>query len=186
MVIESQYILALYNQKGPPGRTLSTPLVLYTTASKTSGSPCFMAEVYFEPPDVLGQSLETFDCSSYCLCLCILGTVFLFLCSPPVSACPLLCAGVPAPLSSRGVPSSCKPPPALCPQSAVPATAGTPWLPSVPVKGLEHSTPSSWGKCLSQAWPLACPGGHPQGGWASLSETVIVITIIGGRGAVGR
>ena len=118
MVIESQYILALYNQKGPPGRTLSTPLVLYTTASETSGSPCFMAEVYFEPPDVLGQSLETFDCSSYCLCLCILGTVFLFLCSPPVSARPLLCAGVPAPLSSRGVPSSCKPPPsALSPVS---------------------------------------------------------------------
>lgn len=135
MAAESQYILAVYIQpEGTPGSVLSTPLVLHTAVSETSGFPYFPAEVCPEPR-CLRPGPGPFLCCSVNLlqrwthltvlpasalsCLCTWDTIFLFLYSLPVSdhlwlQFLFLCSPLNSELSlsilSRGVCCPCKAP----------------------------------------------------------------------------
>ena len=62
MVIESQYILALYNQKGPRGELCPHPACCTPQHQRHLGHLALRRRSALNP-DVLGQSLETFDCS---------------------------------------------------------------------------------------------------------------------------
>ena len=134
MVIESQYILALYNQRGPQGVLCLHPSCCTWQRQRRQGHLALRQRSALNP-DVLGQpslwsivspitALDTFVLPTSSLPrLCIWDTIFFFLCSLPVSdhslaAVPLSllapwCWGVPEHLLSHGVPCLCRAPSSL-------------------------------------------------------------------------